>query len=183
MSTYIKFTVVFAFAFRLICVIFSAFHGVYIGHYVHARDPGLFIADVLVWQQVELGYSLISATIPTLKSFVRGYNKAMGFDPSYQEKRGLGGGYNLGSYGVSGNRSNPNSRQRSKNEISRIRPDPEPMMDHDLRPHDGEYRAGAYHDPMRRVRRQTSTGSGDSEDPIIRRDVSVTVESQSAPRL
>ncbi|KAK4580205.1 hypothetical protein LTR86_000408 [Recurvomyces mirabilis] len=180
MTTYIKATVVFAFAFRLICVVFAALHGLYIGRYVHATDPGLAIAYVLVWQQVELGYALMAATIPTLKSFIRGYNKAMGFEASYEDKRGLGGGYNLGSYGRSGNMSHNNSGLRSKQHRSRVGTEPEQMDDHDLRPRDGEYRAGAYHDPVRKVRRQTSTGSGDSEDPIIRRDVMVTIESQRA---
>ena len=180
MTTYIKATVVFAFAFRLLCVVFAAMHGLYVGRYIDAADPGLAIANVLVWQQVELGYALMAATIPTLKSFIRGYNKAMGFEASYLEKPGLGGGYNLGSYGRSANMSDINSGLRSKQHRSRIGTDSEQMGDHDLRPRDGEYRAGAYHDPVRKVKRQASTGSGNSEDPIIRRDVIVMVESQRA---
>ncbi|KAK3071924.1 hypothetical protein LTR53_007770 [Teratosphaeriaceae sp. CCFEE 6253] len=180
MARSIKVTVVGAFAFRLLCAVFAALHALYIARYVRSSDPGLAIANVLVWQQVELGYALIAATIPTLKSFIRGYSKAMGWESSYQEKRGLGGGYNLNSYGRSKNASAQNSRLRSTNNASRARPENLGADDRDLRPHEGEYHAGAYHDPTRKVRRVTSTGSGDSEDPIIRRDVSVTVEHESA---
>ena len=176
MTTYVKATVVFAFAFRLVCAFFSVFRAVWGTRYVHSSDPGLAIANVLVWQQVQLGYALIAATIPTLKGFIRGYNKAMGWDASYQEKRGLGGGYNLGSYGRSGARSAPTSKLRSNVGGSRARPEPDQAADEGMRPHDGVYRAGAYHDAGRKIRRMTSTGSGNSEDPIIRRDVSVTVE-------
>ncbi|KAF2207584.1 hypothetical protein CERZMDRAFT_26694, partial [Cercospora zeae-maydis SCOH1-5] len=91
MKRRIKATVVSAFAFRLICAVFASLHGVWIDKYIDSDDPGLAIADVLVWQQVCLGYSLIATTIPTIKTFVRGYNKELGYDPS-SEKRGLGGG-------------------------------------------------------------------------------------------
>ena len=173
MSLYIKITVVGAFSFRLICAVFAAMYGAAVGTYTRADDPGLAIATVLVWQQVELGYALMAATIPTLKSFIRGYNKAMGWEASYDSKKKLGGGYNLGTYG---NNSAGRSAQMSKDR-SRIREGQGDAMD--LRPDEHDYRAGAYHEPGRgkSVRRRTSNaGSGDSEDPIIRRDVSVTVE-------
>lgn len=179
MKTSVKATVVFAFAFRLISALFAAMHGVWIAKYVHASDPGLAIANVLVWQQVELGYALISSTVPTLKSFVRGYNKAMGWDPTYDSKRGLGGGYNLGTYGQnSGQRSAQVSAvgARSKS-AGKFRHEDDDTID--LRSKtDGEYHAGAYHESNhgKGIRRTTSTGSGESEDPIIRRDIMVTVE-------
>ncbi|KAK5109244.1 hypothetical protein LTR62_007226 [Meristemomyces frigidus] len=97
-TAYIKAAVILAFSFRLVCVVFAALHAVHLGRYAHATDPGLAIANVLVWQQVELGYALMAATILTLMSFIRGYNKAMGFEQSYSGKRGHGGGYNLDSY-------------------------------------------------------------------------------------
>ncbi|KAK5137069.1 hypothetical protein LTR08_001078 [Meristemomyces frigidus] len=180
MTTYIKVTVVSAFAFRICCAVVAVLHGVWFGTYVHSSDPGLAIADVLVWQQVELGYALISATIPILKGFVRGYNSAMGFDLSYEAKKKLGGGYNLESYGEqSRNRSAAGSRGRSKLGGSRLRHEGGDRMN--LRPNDGDYQAGAYHEPNRGGKgRPTSTGSGNSEDPIIRRDISVTVEHSQA---
>ena len=178
MTTYIKVTVVSAYMFRLGCAALAALRGTWIGTYVHSSDPGLAIADVLVWQQVCIGYALISATIPTIKGFIRGYNKAMGFDDSsYAAKRRIGGGYNLESYAErSANPSASNSRMRSQLGGSRIRHESDPI---ELRPDEHDYQAGAYHEPIRSgkgVRRMNSSGSGNSEEPIIRRDISVTVE-------
>ena len=177
MTTYIKATVVSAYAFRLGCAALAALYGTWTGTYIHSSDPGLTIANVLVWQQVYLCYASISATVPTIKGFVRGYNKAMGIDQSSYNRKRLGGGYNLESYGQSRNQSAQNSGQRSKLGDSRARNEGSAM---DLRPDEHDYQAGAYHEPNTRggknVRRVTSQGSGDSEDPIIRRDISVTVE-------
>lgn len=167
MTAYIKVTVVAAFAFRLLSAIFAALHAVWISRYASAADPGLAIANVLVWQQVHLGYSLIASTIPTLKSFIRGYNKAMGWDPTYaKHEGGFGNGYNLGSI----MQSHGQSRNR----------DGEYPMG--LRPKDGDYNVGVYHEPgsSKAMRRKSDTPSGASEDPIIRRDVLVTVEHDRA---
>ena len=174
MSRYIKIVVVSAFSFRLAGVIFAAFHGVYMEDYIRAADPGLAIANVLVWQQVELGYALIGSTIPTLKSFVRGYNKAMGWEAAY-EKRGLGGGYNLGSYVRSGGRSQGISKIGSGGG-SKIRRQADDAVG--LRPEQGQYNVGVSHGSFsgnKAVRRLSDAPSGDSEEPIIRRDVLVTI--------
>lgn len=170
MTTYIKLTVIAAFAFRLISAVFAATHAASMSRYVASSDAGLAIANVLVWQQVHLGYSLIASTIPTLKSFIRGYNKAMGWDPtSYGTKdhEGVfGGGYNLG--GIM--QSHAVSRSRGK----------ESSMG--LRPKDGDYNVGVWNEPVRSkaIRRKSDTPSGASEDPIIRRDVLVTIEHDRA---
>ncbi|PPJ56170.1 hypothetical protein CBER1_09098 [Cercospora berteroae] len=197
MKRRIKTTVVFAFAFRLICAVFAALHGVWIDKYVDSDDPGLAIADVLVWQQVCLGYSLIATTIPTIKTFVRGYNKELGYDPS-SEKRGLGGGYNLGSLVRSINRTGPesgsgnSSRQQRSNAsrsgqrsfASRSRQDQE-NGNYQMGPKSGDYRVGAFHDAASKGKHAKRPPSGifeSDEDPIIRRDVSVTVETERASR-
>ena len=171
MTTYIKLTVIAAFAFRLLSAIFAALHAVWTARYARHADPGLAIANVLVWQQVHLGYSLIASTIPTLKSFIRGYNKAMGWDPTYapkQQSRGgvFGGAGNLGSI-------------MQSHAMSRNRDGEYPLG---LRPKDGDYNVGVYHEPgsSKQVRRKSDTPSGASEDPIIRRDVLVTVEHDRA---
>lgn len=181
MKTSIKITVVFAFAFRLISALFAAMHGVWIAKYVASDDPGLDIADVLVWQQVALCYSLIATTIPTLKNFLRGYNHAMGFDSSL-EKRGLGGGYNLGSIVRAGTLQRAEeSESGSRSHASRVRRDLEDGG-MDLDPHSSGYRVGAFHDASRgKSPRQFSNQSSRSdEDPMIRRDISVTIEHERA---
>ncbi|KAK4504758.1 hypothetical protein PRZ48_002720 [Zasmidium cellare] len=182
----IKCTVVLAFSFRLLCAVLAALHTLWIAKYVHSPDPGLAIADVLVWQQVGLGYSLIATTIPTLKNFVRGYERAMGWDPSLENKRGLGGGYNLGSLvrsersrsqpqsGGSGSRSHGRGVPGSGG--SRSRPS---EGDIQLGPAVGDYRVGAFHDATR-AKGKERRDSGESADPIIRRQISVTVEHEQA---
>ena len=66
--------------------------------YVHSATPGLDIVPVLVCQQVELCWSLISATIPALKSFVKSFNSGFGLtlDPDATTRYGSRG------YGASG---------------------------------------------------------------------------------
>ena len=74
--------------------------------YVHSAKPGLDIVPVLVCQQVELCWSLISATIPALKSFVKSFNSGFGLtlDPDATTRYGsrgyaAGGGFELRSVG------------------------------------------------------------------------------------
>ncbi|KAF2168337.1 hypothetical protein M409DRAFT_53613 [Zasmidium cellare ATCC 36951] len=193
MRLHIKTTVVLAFSFRLLCAVLAALHTLWIAKYVSSPDPGLAIADVLVWQQVGLGYSLIATTIPTLKNFVRGYNRAMGWEPSSsgEKKRGLfvGGGYNLGSLVRSDrSRSQPDSggsgqrRGISRSGGGRSRPSEGELQ---LGPAAGDYRVGAFHDSTTgsgggRGKGKERRDSGDSADPIIRRQISVTVETERA---
>lgn len=181
MSTYIKFTVIAAFAFRLPCVVLSALHGGAINHFLESPDHGLAIANRLLWQQVVLGYALVSATIPTIKSFIRGYNKAIGRDASYKSRR-LGGGYGLDSYGRAGDESGLELRSVTKASANRSQGG-EVGDRIKLRPKEGQqYRADAFVNIERvdRSARRTSSGSNGSEDPIIRRDISIAVEYEDA---
>jgi hypothetical protein len=182
MKAYIKVTVVAAFAFRLPCVVLSSLHGVAIHSFITSNDHGLSIANRLLWQQVVLGYALVSATIPTLKSFIRGYNKALGRDVSTRSRK-LGGGYGLDSYVRSGTESGMELRSVPHKGMKRGQGDFADKMK--LRPaKDGDqYRANAFGDSDRVIdqhKRRTSSGSHGSEDPIIRRDINVTVEYEDA---
>jgi hypothetical protein len=171
-----KCAVISAFLFRLPCIVFSALHVASINRYVDAPDHGTSIAQPIMWQQIALGYGIIAATIPTLKNFVRGYNKAIGRDASYK-KRGLGGGFGLDSYGMGGSGAGNSMQLRSvprKGSALLASHDPDAT---ELRPAGGQYRVGAYRDGKRpKDVRRTSTGSNESEDPIIRRDISIRVE-------
>ena len=181
MKAYIKVTVVAAFAFRLPCVVLSSLHGVAIHRFVTSDDHGLSIANRLLWQQVVLGYALVSATIPTLKSFIRGYNKALGRDVSTRSRK-LGGGYGLDTYGRSAEDSGLELRSVPQKGMKRGQGDFGDKMK--LRPKDGDqYRANAFGDSDRVLdqhKRRTSSGSHGSEDPIIRRDISIAVEYEDA---
>jgi hypothetical protein len=181
MKSYIKVTVVAAFAFRLPCVVLSALHGVAIHRFIISDDHGLAMANRLLWQQVVLGYALVSATIPTLKSFIRGYNKALGRDVSTRSRK-LGGGYGLDSYGRSGEESGLELKSVPHKGMKRGQGDFADKIK--LRPKEGEqYRARAFGDSDRVIeqhKRRTSNGSHGSEDPIIRRDISIAVEYEDA---
>lgn len=78
MSLYIKFQVFLAFAFRLPLVFLSAVHLSLFKTYPQSSQPQLAIAGSLILQQVMLTYSLISATIPNLKSFMKSFSVGMG---------------------------------------------------------------------------------------------------------
>lgn len=176
MKTSIKITVIAAFAFRIPCVVLSALHGKAITTFVQSDDSGLAIANRILWQQVVLGYALVSATIPTLKSFIRGYNKAIGRDYSSRSRR-LGGGYGLDSYGRSGTESGMELRSVPAKGMKKGQGDFQD--DIKLRPKDGQqYRANAFGDGgvVEEHKRRASNGSNGSQDPIIRRDISINVE-------
>ena len=180
MQVYIKVTVVAAFAFRLPCVVLSSLHGVAIHRFITSDDHGLSIANRLLWQQVVLGYALVSATIPTLKSFIRGYNKAIGRDVSTRSRK-LGGGYGLDSYGRSGTESGMELRSVPQKGMKRGQGDFGDKIK--LRQDGDQYRVNAFGDGDRTIdqhKRRTSSGSHGSEDPIIRRDINVTVEYEDA---
>ncbi|KAJ9644849.1 hypothetical protein H2204_001311 [Knufia peltigerae] len=117
----LKCQVVFAFSFRLPLVALSILHLKYISDYTTSRNPGLALVYALVLQQVQLCWSLISATVPNLKSFVKSFSSGFGIqlDPSSTQEYGSGGrshrpsGYELGSVGKG------NSQNRSADRSTR----------------------------------------------------------------
>lgn len=48
--------------------------------FLDASNVGVAITLAIVFQQLQLGYSLVSTTIPTLKTFVRDFYTGMGLD-------------------------------------------------------------------------------------------------------
>ncbi|KAF2668449.1 hypothetical protein BT63DRAFT_479856 [Microthyrium microscopicum] len=86
MKAELKFRVILAFLFRLLLVPIIVLHAYYIqmallGH----EDLPLALTPVLVCTQIELGYSLISATIPNLKSFLMSFDTAFMMDAPGQK--------------------------------------------------------------------------------------------------
>lgn len=83
----------------------SVLHLHYVANYTGSGNPGIAIVPVIVIQQVELCWSLISATVPNLKSFVKSFSSGFGIqlDASLTQNYGSGrygrsaGGYELGS--------------------------------------------------------------------------------------
>lgn len=73
-----KSQVVLAFAFRLPLVALSALHLTYIYHLRNNNEPLLAVASALVVQQAMLTWSLVSATIPNMKRFMKSFDMEFG---------------------------------------------------------------------------------------------------------
>jgi hypothetical protein len=80
MKRYIKLQVAVAFGFRLPVIGFAALHLHYVSAYARSDNVSKAIIPALVCQQYELFWSLLSATIPTLKSFMRSFNSGFGME-------------------------------------------------------------------------------------------------------
>lgn len=86
MSLYLKFQVFLAFAFRLPLIAFSAAHLSLFDQYSRSSSPLFDISGSLLLQQVILTYSLISATIPNLKSFMKSFSTGLGVSFGFMDK-------------------------------------------------------------------------------------------------
>ncbi|KXL42856.1 MAG: hypothetical protein FE78DRAFT_116763, partial [Acidomyces sp. 'richmondensis'] len=71
------------FALRLLCPVFNGIHALYISHYLSVADRGLAIVGPIVWQQIDMSYSLFSALGLVLSSFLKRFNTRMGMDVGY----------------------------------------------------------------------------------------------------
>ncbi|KAI1612445.1 hypothetical protein EDD37DRAFT_647988 [Exophiala viscosa] len=170
-SFMLKCQVVAAFGFRLPLAALSIIHLKYISDYTTSKNPGIALVSALVLQQVELCWSLIAATIPNLKSFVKSFSSGFGIqlDPTLtQGAYGSGryketNGYEMGSVPGQGN-SKSRSANRSYNEIEHQDPiTPLPQDD--------------------KIRRdQESIDSAGSQDHIIRKDVQWNVHYETTER-
>ncbi|ROW11607.1 hypothetical protein VMCG_01330 [Cytospora schulzeri] len=78
MVTKSKFHVFLAFSFRLPLVVFSLLHLKYTKQYTQSAEPLFAVTNPLLCQQAMLTWSLLSATIPNIKSFMRVFNFSMG---------------------------------------------------------------------------------------------------------
>ncbi|EXJ95667.1 hypothetical protein A1O1_00789 [Capronia coronata CBS 617.96] len=160
LALFMKCQVVLAFAFRLPVAALSIVHLKFISDYTNAPNPGLGLVLALVLQQVQLCWSIIAATVPNLKSFVKSFSSGFGIqlDPDstgqYSSPRyGRSNGYELGTVDVKGG---PKSRSanRSYNDMETQSGLPQQID------------AGK---PI--TRDQESIDSGGSQDHIIRKDV------------
>lgn len=93
MSAGSKAQVFVAFGIRLPSVSLSIGHLVYLGRAYSSNDPQLTITEALIFQQAMLVWSLVSATIPNMKGFMRTFSMEMGVsvpkdpDGTYYDRR------------------------------------------------------------------------------------------------
>ncbi|KZM24452.1 hypothetical protein ST47_g4406 [Ascochyta rabiei] len=93
MNILFKLQVLGLFALRLPLVVLAGlfYHAWRTAH--HSDNPGVERTASLVYQQSQLCFSLIAATIPCLKSFIQGFDTGSG------QKAGFGYSSNSGAYG------------------------------------------------------------------------------------
>ncbi|KAH7077609.1 hypothetical protein BKA63DRAFT_508591 [Paraphoma chrysanthemicola] len=71
-----RLTVILAFSTRLPNVAISVNHLIAYSKFINDQQQAIDIISTINWQNVLLSYSLISATLPTLKGFTEGFNTA-----------------------------------------------------------------------------------------------------------
>ncbi len=99
MSSTRKLQVIMAFAFRLPLIILAGIHLAYFNKYPSAAEPQFAVIDSLLFQQAMISWSLISATVPNLKNFLKSFSIGMGFPLAYDDTMtGSGGAYALRSF-------------------------------------------------------------------------------------
>lgn len=133
-----------------------------------SANPGLALVPVLVLQQVQVCWSLISATVPNLKAFVKSFSSGFGIqlDPAVAQAYGSSrsnrsNAYELGS--VTGKTiSKSRSGNKSYNDVERHGAVPQHMNGRD------------------KSREQDSIDSVGSQEQIIRKDMQwdITYEMQ-----
>ncbi|KAF2192178.1 hypothetical protein K469DRAFT_620199 [Zopfia rhizophila CBS 207.26] len=122
-----KLLVTVAFAFRLPTVACIIAYLIASTRFLSSNRTGVNITATVIWQQVLLGYSLMSVTIPTLKSFVRGFTTGgMGFSKNINTNIGSSQHSQRNIATIQLNMLSKNSSARSA--LTRTAPDPMPVL-------------------------------------------------------
>jgi hypothetical protein len=86
--------------------------------FINDRQPATSVDATVAWQNVLLSYSLMSATIPTLKGFTQGFMTA-GFSLGYISDTSMSGTQRSGTHGTQkGHELRSLPRSRPKSEVS-----------------------------------------------------------------
>ncbi|KAL2829770.1 hypothetical protein BDW59DRAFT_34310 [Aspergillus cavernicola] len=99
-----KFTIAFAFVFRLPIIIFAILHIYYLGQDSGSRDPTLNAVSSIIWAQVELNYALVACGVFCLRPFMAAVSTNYGTagDSTLESSRDASKHKSTGSNGVSG---------------------------------------------------------------------------------
>ncbi|KAF2818808.1 hypothetical protein CC86DRAFT_308447 [Ophiobolus disseminans] len=158
MKPYIKMQVGLAFGFRIPIIGFAALNLHYVSAYASGVNVSNTIIPALVCQQYELFWSLLSATIPTLKSFMRSFNSGFGMEIDLDTPYSYGSKSHHGS----ANEHSQSASARSIKGTGAV----------DVRDRSIDTR---YHNDRPHEERDSSIASGGSQEMIIRRGVEYTV--------
>ncbi|QPC65801.1 hypothetical protein HYE67_008032 [Fusarium culmorum] len=80
-----KWQVVAAFSFRLPLIGLSGVHVAYANKFPLSDEPQFAVTKALLWQQIMVSWSLLSATSPNLRSFMSSFNIGWGFPVAFDE--------------------------------------------------------------------------------------------------
>lgn len=133
MSFKMKLQVVLAFIFRLPMVVLSFYHLRSMAHYLGSNQPRLAVTDNVVLLQLMLAWSVISATIPNLRSFLQSFNTRCGMPaaPSNQESRNV---YPLVTIGGTSTAAKGQTRKRASRPVRSMSDDFESNDEPTFRP-------------------------------------------------
>ncbi|RGP73717.1 hypothetical protein FLONG3_6265 [Fusarium longipes] len=80
-----RWQVIAAFSFRLPLIGISVVHAAHANKFPEADEPQFAVTKALMWQQIMVAWSLLSATSPNLKSFMSSFNIGWGFPVAFDE--------------------------------------------------------------------------------------------------
>lgn len=144
--------------------------------YRNSPNPAVAYSSVVIWHQVQIGYSLIAATIPCLKSFIKSFDTGFGLEI----------GYSANPYGSQVSRQYGNgtkgqqSFQMTSLKGSESTKESSPQSLGQLRPEQIKNTTNIYHE-NEPPREDASVTSGNSQEMIIRRDVQWDVRHDYVP--
>jgi hypothetical protein len=79
MPTKLKYQVALAFSFRLPSIVASGVHLASVKDYPSSPEPQFAVTNALIAQQAMITWSLISATIPNMKTFLKSFSTGLSF--------------------------------------------------------------------------------------------------------
>ncbi|OQO08166.1 hypothetical protein B0A48_06960 [Cryoendolithus antarcticus] len=167
MSTKLKLQVTSAFSFRLGVAALAITHAVYASRLPRSAHPSLASIPRIALAEAELCWSIVSATIPNLKSFMSSFNTGFGHNDFAFTVTGSNYDMN-GSRSKSGNHNIPLSNMSRNRSNGRATPG---FME-SLRPEGHGYEV----EVRGQQQDSASVGSGQSEEMIIRKQVIMTVD-------
>ncbi|KAL7929240.1 hypothetical protein V8C35DRAFT_315887 [Trichoderma chlorosporum] len=78
-----KCQVALAFSFRLPLIAFAAIHLAFFNKYPTSAEPQFSVTNSLLFQQTMIVWSLITATVPNMKNFLKSFSIGLGFPLAY----------------------------------------------------------------------------------------------------
>lgn len=151
-------------------IAFAGVHAQEVHDYEESENPGIGVVGALVWQQLNLAYSLIAALLIALKGFLQSFDMNMGNDQTYVHNSRSGGNkYNLKQ--LSGKGSKFGGRTWDK--VSSKDKQAQSQTDYHT-----EATAYSTH-PYQTHGRKMSAESGISQHPIIRYQVDYEVRHEN----